>query len=197
MAALACATAQAVLPTSIGNNELRQFFSAPVPLFLLLSERTHDVLTQSSATVDTIVSECVRIKAQVVSADERESDLRRILNFGHTIGHALEAETRYSKFLHGEAVAVGMKAATHLAANTGLLSASDRDAILHTIGLYGPVPSVNGGVSADSLVARLVKDKKTIQGKVHFVLPDQIGHVRILSGLSEADVLAATRAALA
>ena len=167
-----------------------------VPLFRLLTERPQDVLGQSLDAVDTIVSECVRIKAEVVSADERESDLRRILNFGHTIGHALEAETKYTKFLHGEAVAVGMKAATHLATNSGLLRTPDRDAILSTIDLYGPVPSVNG-IKAESLVARLVKDKKTIQGKVHFVLPDEIGHVRILSGLSEADVLAATRAALA
>lgn len=165
-------------------------------LFRLLTERPRDVLAQCPDAVETIISESVRIKAEVVSADERESDLRRILNFGHTIGHALEAETGYSKFLHGEAVAFGMQAATHLAANIGLLSSGDRDAILDAIQLYGPIPPLNS-ITAESLVARLVKDKKTIQGKVHFVLPDKIGHVRILSGLAEADVLAATRAALA
>ena len=62
----------------------------------------------------------VRMKAEVVSADEREGDLRRILNFGHTFGHALEAETAYARFLHGEAVAFGMRAAAHLAEITGL-----------------------------------------------------------------------------
>jgi 3-dehydroquinate synthase len=165
-------------------------------LFRLLTERSADVLAQSRDAVDKIISESVRIKAEVVSADERESDLRRILNFGHTIGHALEAETEYSRFLHGEAVAFGMKAATCLSAGVGLLNEPERDAILHAVDLYGPIPPLNG-IAAESLVARLVKDKKTIQGKVHFVLPDAIGHVQIRSGVAEADVVAATRAALA
>ena len=69
------------------------------------------VLAREPATVDRIIAAAVRIKAEVVSADEREGDLRRILNFGHTVGHALEAETRYERFLHGEAVAFGMRAA--------------------------------------------------------------------------------------
>jgi 3-dehydroquinate synthase len=165
-------------------------------LFRLLTERPPDVLAQSPDALDMIISESVRIKAEVVSADERESDLRRILNFGHTIGHALEAETQYSTLLHGEAVAFGMKAATHLASTTGLLNSGDRDAILHAVDLYGPIPPLNG-ITAENLVGRLGKDKKTIKGKIHFVLPDRIGHVQILSGLDDTDVLAATRAALA
>ena len=164
-------------------------------LFELLTSRSKDVLAGIPDAVDRIVAESVRIKAEVVSADEKESDLRRILNFGHTIGHALEAETKYERFLHGEAVAFGMKAATHLARIAGLLRASDCDAILKTVDLYGPIPSL-AGIAAESLAARLVSDKKTIQGKVHFVLPDRIGHVVVRSGISEADVLQATRAAL-
>ena len=73
------------------------------------------VFAQEPATVDRIIADAVRIKAEVVTADEREGDLRRILNFGHTVGHALEAETQYERFLHGEAVAFGMHAATALA----------------------------------------------------------------------------------
>ena len=165
-------------------------------LFELLTTRSADVLAGAPDAVDRIVAESVRIKAEVVSADEKESDLRRILNFGHTIGHALEAETKYERFLHGEAVAFGMKAATHLAHRVGLLNASDCDSILKTITLYGPVPSLDG-ITAESLAARLVSDKKTIQGKVHFVLPDAIGHVVVRSGIPGADVLEATRAALA
>ena len=79
--------------------------------------------------LDRIIAESVRIKAEVVSADEKEGDLRRILNFGHTVGHALEAETRYQRFLHGEAVAFGMNAATELASLVGLLDHSSRDSI--------------------------------------------------------------------
>ncbi len=83
-------------------------------LFRLFDECAPAVLAQEPAAVDQIIAEAVRIKAEVVSADEREGDLRRILNFGHTVGHALEAETQYRRFLHGEAVAFGMRAATAL-----------------------------------------------------------------------------------
>jgi 3-dehydroquinate synthase len=169
---------------------------ASAELFQLLADRSQDVLSLHPNVVETIISESVRIKAEVVSTDERESDLRRILNFGHTIGHALEAETHYSRFLHGEAVAFGMKVATRLAHGVGLLSSADCAAILRTIDFYGPIPSTDG-ISAENLVKRTAKDKKTLQGQVHFVLPDRIGHVQIRSDIAEADVLAATRAALA
>jgi 3-dehydroquinate synthase len=164
-------------------------------LFRLLRERTADVLSQVPEVVDEIIAESVAIKAEVVSADERESDFRRILNFGHTVGHALEAETAYSRFLHGEAVAFGMEAATHLANIAGLLGDSDRSEILRTIRAYGPIPPLDG-ITEDRLLARLGSDKKTIQGNVHFVLPDRIGHVKVLSGLPPADIRNAVRAAL-
>jgi 3-dehydroquinate synthetase len=165
-------------------------------LFELMATQSAAVLAQDTQAVDTMVSESVRIKAEVVSADEREGGLRRILNFGHTVGHALEAETKYSVFLHGEAVAFGMKAATHLASLTALLSNADRDAILRCIELYGPIPSLDG-VSAAALAARLKSDKKTVKGKIHFVLPDRIGHVQIVSDVEPALVGRAIEAALA
>jgi 3-dehydroquinate synthase len=89
-----------------------------------------------------------------------------------------------------------MKAATHLAHGIGLLSATDRDRILRLVEAYGPVPSLDG-ITPDTLASRLVTDKKTIQGKVHFVLPDRIGHVVVRSGIDERQVLDAIRAALA
>jgi 3-dehydroquinate synthase len=164
-------------------------------LFDLLVNRQADVLKQEPAVVEDIIAESVRIKAEVVSADEKEGGLRRILNFGHTIGHALEAETRYTRFLHGEAVAFGMNAATHLAYLTGLLAAADSDRILDCVRLYGPIPPLDG-ITAGSLVGRLTADKKTIQGKVHFVLPDRIGNTQVKSGIAESLILEATEAAL-
>src|ERR1039458_5741825 len=89
------------------------------PLFRFLAERNASVLARQPEAVDRIIAESVGIKAQVVSADEREGGLRRILNFGHTFGHALEAETGYTRFLHGEAVAFGMRAAVYLAQMSG------------------------------------------------------------------------------
>ncbi len=164
-------------------------------LFRLMVEERDRILDLDPDVVPEMVAQSVAIKAEVVSADERESDLRRILNFGHTLGHALEAETGYARLLHGEAVAYGMRAATHLAHRAGYLAGADRDEILRAITLYGPIPSL-GGISAANLVARLVRDKKTVHGRIHFVLPVRIGEVKVVSGLDEALVLEAAQAAL-
>jgi 3-dehydroquinate synthase len=165
-------------------------------LFRLMAEQSAAVRARERGVVETMVCESVRIKTEVVSADEREGDLRRILNFGHTVGHALEAETGYARFLHGEAVAFGMRAAAHLGALAGVCRAATRDAILEAVARYGPLPAVDR-VSAASLAARLRGDKKTVHGKVHFVLPEQIGRVRIVSGLDPEMVVEAIQAALA
>jgi 3-dehydroquinate synthase len=166
------------------------------PLFELLANRQQDVAARVPGVVDEIIAESVRIKAEVVSADEREGGLRKILNFGHTVGHALEAETAYSKFLHGEAVAFGMQAAVRLAEATRHLAPGDGEIIRRTIERYGPIPSLNG-IPARNLVSRLTADKKTIQGKVHFVLPRKIGEVTVVSGVEETLVFSAIQAALA
>ncbi len=165
-------------------------------LFELLEARREAVFARDADVVERLIAAAVRIKAEVVSADEREGDLRRILNFGHTVGHALEAETAYARFLHGEAVAFGMKAATLLAARVGGLSEADAARILNVIGDYGPIPGVEG-IDGERLVARLRSDKKTLKGKIHFVLPERIGAVRVLSGIPDADVSAAITQALA
>src|SRR5579883_3058445 len=154
------------------------------------------ILTREPEVVDRIVAAAVRIKAEVVSADEREGDLRRILNFGHTFGHALEAETGYRRLLHGEAVAFGMRAAIHLAETTGYLSAENALEMLDAISLYGPIPPLDG-VSAGNLLARVASDKKTVQGTVHFILPTSVGEVKIVGGVKSIAVLSAIQAALA
>jgi len=165
-------------------------------LFRYLAEESGAVLARHPHAVDLIIADSVRMKAEVVSTDEREGDQRRILNFGHTFGHALEAETSYTRFLHGEAVSWGMRAAVHLAQVTGHLSAEDSVEILEILDVYGPIPPLHG-LSARNLHARLVHDKKTVQGKVHFVLPVRIGEVVVVSGVAEDLVLDAIRSALA
>jgi 3-dehydroquinate synthase len=164
-------------------------------LFDVLDRSAAAVLAQEPATLERIIAGAVRIKSEVVTADERESDLRRILNFGHTFGHALEAETRYERFLHGEAIAWGMHAATVLAERTGRLAAADAARIHRVVARYGPIPSLDG-IEAGRLAARLLSDKKTVQGRVHFVLPVRIGAVEIAGGLDEALVLESIQAAL-
>ena len=164
-------------------------------IFRIMSERPADVLAMSRDLVDVLIAGAVRVKAEVVSADEREGDLRRILNFGHTIGHAMEAETGYVHFLHGEAVAWGMIAATHLAVLRGMLAPSEAENIISTVLAYGPLPQASH-LNPDHLMARLAQDKKTLQGKVHFVLPKRIGEVEIVSGIDPEMVREAIHLAL-
>ncbi len=164
-------------------------------LFRFLADESAGVLARQPVAVDRIIADSVRMKAEVVSADEREGDLRRILNFGHTFGHALEAETGYTRFLHGEAVAWGMRAAVYLGELTGHLSAEDTVEILEAVERYGPIPPLDA-IPAERLLARLVHDKKTVRGRIHFVLPVRIGEVTVVSGIEEKLVLEAIRSAL-
>jgi 3-dehydroquinate synthase len=154
------------------------------------------ILERGNDMVEHIVSAAVRIKAEVVSEDERESDLRRILNFGHTIGHTLEAETSYARFLHGEAVAFGMVAAAKLGVGAAGFPAEEAERVTALINSYGPIPSL-AGVEPGRLFARLASDKKTLQGKVHFVLPVRIGAVKVVSGIPESTVMGAIEWTLA
>jgi 3-dehydroquinate synthase len=165
------------------------------PLFRVLAERREDVLAQVPEVVDYIIAESVRIKAEVVSADERESGLRRILNFGHTFGHALEAETKYTRFLHGEAVSWGMRAATYLAESLDMIPHTVSREILNVLDLYGPIPDCDD-IGRTELQVRMLRDKKTIQRRVHFVLPVKIGEVAVRSDVSIAAVQNAINRAL-
>ncbi|MEP7362345.1 MAG: 3-dehydroquinate synthase [Acidobacteriota bacterium] len=164
-------------------------------LFERMSGDAAQVLAMDPAVVEEIIAESVRIKAEVVSADEKEGGLRRILNYGHTIGHALEAETQYKRLLHGEAVAFGMRAVGHLGSLAGTCSAADAQTMNNAIDAYGKIPPLDG-VTVDALVSRLGSDKKTIQGRVHFVLAESIGSVIVRSDIDESLVREATRCAL-
>ena len=126
-----------------------------------------------------------------MTADERESGLRRVLNFGHTVGHALETETGYRKLLHGEAVAWGMVAATNIALVTGKINSVVAGRITDTVFGLGKLPQVT--VRPGNILKGLRTDKKTVDGVVHFVLPVAIGKVAIVNDVPEQVVLGAVQ----
>ena len=136
-----------------------------------------------------VIKRSCEIKASVVSADEREAGLRAILNFGHTIGHALETVTGYSRFLHGEAVAMGMCAASRIAVRLGLMGESDADRITALINGYGLPASIPPDIDISDILTAMEVDKKFRSGKMRFVLPERIGRVRIEEGVPR-DVVA-------
>jgi 3-dehydroquinate synthase len=156
-------------------------------LFDCLEKIQVKALRRDAAALERVIAESVRLKAEVVSSDERESGPRRVLNFGHTIGHALEAESGYRRFLHGEAVAWGMIAASHIAAATDRLDSDAARRIADAVLALGPLPSVN--TRARDIVRLLRSDKKTRNGVVHFVLPREIGKVEIVNDVEESVVI--------
>jgi 3-dehydroquinate synthase len=115
----------------------------------------------------------------VVSKDERESGLRAILNFGHTIGHAIETVTGYKRFLHGEAIAMGMCAASALAVKLGLFQSEEADQIQSLIGLYKLPTAIPHDIEVSKILDAMRIDKKVKGGHIRFVLPESIGKVKI------------------
>jgi len=136
-----------------------------------------------------VIADSVRLKASVVSADEKEGGLRQVLNLGHTIGHAIEAETRYKQLLHGEGVAWGMLAASHIALSTGRLDSVTAGRISKAVLSLGRLPRLK--VQTAGILRRLRSDKKTRQGVVHFILPREIGKVETVSDVPETIVRSA------
>lgn len=140
-------------------------------------------LRRDHTKVEWIIAESVKLKAEIVSSDEREGGRRRVLNFGHTIGHALETETAYRYFLHGEAVAWGMIAAAHIAASVGRIGENDAQRIRDAVFNLGPLPKV--AVRSRNILRLLLFDKKSREGVVHFVLPTAIGQVAIANDVPD------------
>jgi 3-dehydroquinate synthase len=164
-------------------------------LFERIFHRMERLKQHDPAEVANLVAKSCRIKADVVSRDEREGDLRRILNFGHTVGHALEAVTGYRRFLHGEAVGHGMRAASRIAERMGLLDPADRMALDEAINRVGPLPGANTLALSDIILA-MHHDKKAEAGRLAFVLPVEIGRVVIRSDVPPQVVRSALKDAL-
>ena len=145
------------------------------PLFELLEEKLEDIIALADMDqVSGVLETCCRVKAEVVEMDEKEKDLRRILNFGHTVGHALEAATKYGVFRHGEAVAYGMAWAVQFSRDRGFLEASHfsrADALLRRF----PLPPVPESVTADALIRHIGMDKKQSAEGLNLVLLKEIG----------------------
>jgi 3-dehydroquinate synthase len=158
-------------------------------IFDFMDRQREALLRRDTAVLEWLIAQCVKVKAEIVAADERESDLRRILNFGHTVGHALEAETSYKQYLHGEAVAWGMVAATMIAAALQKTDTDIAQRIISLILAYAPLPPVVA--RGKSIARRLRSDKKTTDGVVHFVLPRAIGQVEIVADVPEKAVVQA------
>jgi len=156
-------------------------------LFDRVSATTKSMFARDASVLTQAIVESCRIKADVVSRDEREGGLRRILNFGHTIGHALEAVTKYRRFRHGEAIAYGMLAAADLAVARGALAERERQALARLIAQLGPLPPVVD-LPIPEIMEAVRRDKKVVNGKLHFVIAIQIGATMTIDDVTEEEM---------
>jgi 3-dehydroquinate synthase len=145
------------------------------------------------SALDAAIASACRVKAEVVGSDERESGQRHVLNLGHTLGHALEAVTRYRRFTHGEAVGWGLLAAAGIARERGLLAAPAFEEIGAAVDRLGPRPRVSD-LAVAPLLAALAHDKKNRAGRTVFILPTAIGRVELRNDVTRHEVRAALRA---
>ncbi|HZB88234.1 MAG TPA: 3-dehydroquinate synthase [Terracidiphilus sp.] len=164
-------------------------------LVRFMEEHAGEILERDPKALEKVIAASIRMKAGVVNRDERESGLRMILNFGHTVGHAIESVTRYNVLLHGEAVGWGMIAALFLARERGSISGAQFARLENLIHLYGPLPPLK--LRADKLIAGTAADKKNAGGVRRFVLPMGIGDAGVVEDVTAAELGAAVKSMLA
>ena len=157
------------------------------PLFERISNDLDALFARDGGALVPAITDCCSIKAAVVEVDERESGPRRVLNLGHTVGHALEAVTKYRRFRHGEAVAYGLLAAAQLGVERGVMPEADRTALAAVIAKMGPLPAV-ADLEAAQVVEAAGRDKKVVAGTLHFVLPGAIGTTQIATDVTSAEL---------
>jgi 3-dehydroquinate synthase len=146
--------------------------------FGFLADNLEALKARSAEALEMVISRCCEIKAEVIAIDEKEENLRRILNFGHTLGHALEAATEYSRFKHGEAVAYGMLAASRMSVRMQLLDPESLARIEQVILDVGPLPDASD-VPVELILDRMQHDKKRLADQTVLVLLKRIGQTHI------------------
>ena len=147
-------------------------------LFRELEAATSELLPAHATRLERILARAAKVKVEIVSRDEREAGLRRVLNLGHTFAHALEEASGYERFLHGEAVGWGILIVLRLANLLGVLEPVEAERIARLLRQIGPLPTLRG-IRPRRVLELLPQDKKAVGGRIHWVIPERIGKVRI------------------
>jgi len=161
--------------------------------FRWLEHETDAVKARDDAALEHLIHRSVLNKAEIVAQDEKESGIRALLNFGHSFGHALEAETSYRRFLHGEAVAIGMVVAASLSESRGLCEAGTASRLATLLAAYGLPVRIPADLSIEGLAKSLELDKKALASGLRLVLLDGIGAARVDNRSSEQEIIEAMR----
>ena len=177
------------LPEREFNNGLAEIIKYGIiddeGLFALLEKEMALIKNRKGKFPEHIIERCCRIKKNLVELDERDQGIRHLLNFGHTIGHAVEAASGYA-FTHGEAVSLGMKAAARISGKLHGLPLEDRERIENIISAAGLPTRLPERIATDDIISRLKTDKKKDGDTIHFVFLHKIGSPLINGGVTEA-----------
>lgn len=192
--------ADPVVLTSLGERAFRSGFYevakhailAGSRFFHLFEAALDSIRSKNMKRLELVLAEAAGVKVRVVNRDEREARLRMVLNLGHTFGHALEEATGYKRFLHGEAVGWGLLAAIRLGEGLGLTGAREARRMSEMVKRVGRLPPIKD-LKSKKVMNFLSRDKKAVGGHLHWVIPERIGKVRIVTDVPSAFAAAAFR----
>jgi len=154
---------------------------ADADLFRYIERNIDRILAKDKEILTKIIKRNCEIKARIVERDEKELNLRKIVNYGHTIGHALETLTDYKRYSHGEAIAIGMAVEAKISNKLGFMPSKDverQNILLEKAGLKIKLPKIPAG----RIIKELSRDKKAVLGNAQFVLPERIGKMKAING---------------
>jgi 3-dehydroquinate synthase len=146
-------------------------------LFDYVTKNLDKIVAKDESILIKVIKISCEIKAEIVEKDEKESGLRKLLNYGHTLGHAIETLTQYKKYSHGEAIGIGMVIEGRISNKFGMLQEKElalQNSLIEKIGLPTNIPNID----TDQIITELKKDKKVVGGKLEFVLLEKIGKAK-------------------
>lgn len=176
-----------------GIAEIIKYGVIAKPLLLrILDKKNKEIMDLDKKILKKIIRKCIAIKASIVQEDEKESNIRKILNYGHTIGHAIEVATNF-KIQHGEGVSIGISIANTIAVEKNLLKKKEKDYIDNIIKSYKLPHKLPKHVDLNKIINSIMYDKKTSNGKTTFIIPRKLGKVFLNDKIRKKDIIKACK----
>ena len=178
-------------PHFLSTLEKREFaagMAEVIKMAVMFDEKFFEDLEKETLSIEEIIKKSVEIKADVVNQDEKERGIRSVLNYGHTFGHVIENLTNYKTYLHGEAVAIGMVMANELSKELGYLSEEENERIKKVLQIQN-LPITFKIENEEDFYEHFFADKKTMNNKIKFIIPEKIGKYKIVENIDKNTIL--------
>ena len=174
--------------STLEKREFAAGMAEVIKMAVMFDKEFFENIKKETLSIEEIIKRSVELKAEVVNEDEKEKGIRSVLNYGHTFAHVIENETNYKKYLHGEAVAIGMVMANTLAVKLGYLTQSEAEDIKQVLEKYN-LPTTYKIKNIASFYNHFFLDKKTTNNKIKFIIPNHIGKYKIIKDIDKEIIL--------